>query len=76
MLGKYGLYHSLGGQKIQGNFTKQLRYILNYSDMRHDLLDIANMLEQPIWECETAIASLLEAGLLELSNDEKPKTNQ
>jgi len=77
MLGKYGLYHSLGGQKNQGNFTKQLRYILNYSDTHHDLLDIANLLEQPMWECETAVARLLEAHLLELwENSENPKTNQ
>jgi aminopeptidase-like protein len=64
-LDKYGLYHFLGGQKEQRDYTKQLRYILNYSDTNHDLVDIANMLSQPIWECEDAVNDLTHAGLVE-----------
>ncbi|MBI5032990.1 MAG: hypothetical protein HZB51_20910 [Chloroflexi bacterium] len=61
---KYGLYNSLGAQKQSGAYSKQLRYILNFSDGSHDLVDIANMLEQPLWECETAVNDLVHAGLL------------
>jgi len=41
-LGKYGLYDSLGGQKIN-NITKQaIQWILNLSDGKNSLLDISN----------------------------------
>ncbi|MCI0564620.1 MAG: DUF4910 domain-containing protein [Nitrososphaera sp.] len=65
-LGKYGLYHSLGGQKQQSQYTKQLRYLLNFSDTNHDLVDIADLLGQPIWECEAALNDLISVGLLEV----------
>lgn len=64
-LGKYGLYDSLGGQKNQAGFTKQLRYVLNYSDAAHDLVDIADMMSLPIWELEDATSELMRVGLLE-----------
>jgi aminopeptidase-like protein len=63
-LGQYGLYHSLGGRKQQSDQTRRLRYILNYSDGTHDLLDIANRLGDPIWDCDQAVADLVRAGLL------------
>jgi len=67
MLSKYGLYNELGGQKEQSRYTKQLRYILNLSDGHHDLVDIAERLGQPIWECEEAVSDLMRVGLLEVA---------
>ena len=43
-LSKYGLYETIGGQKTPGRHldtTKQILYILNYSDGTHSLVDIA-----------------------------------
>lgn len=65
MLSKYGLYHFTGAQKENSRYTKQLRYILNFSDGKHDLVDIADKMVLPIWECETAVNDLLSAGLIE-----------
>jgi aminopeptidase-like protein len=35
MLSKYGLYQTLGGQKAAAEWTRQLRYCLNFSDGNH-----------------------------------------
>jgi aminopeptidase-like protein len=64
MLSKYGLYHFIGAQKEHSRYTKQLRYILNFSDGQHDLVDIADLMALPIWECEGAVKDLMAAGLI------------
>lgn len=63
-LSKYNLYHSLGGQKEQGDYTKKLRYILNYSDGDNDLLSIADRIGVPMWDLDDCIGTLTTAGLL------------
>jgi len=63
-LSKYGLYHTIGGQKQQQEHPKNLRYLLNYSDGSHDLIDIANLLSRPIWQLEAAVSDLLRVGLI------------
>ena len=64
-LSKYDLYHSIGGQRVQNQHIKYLRYILNFSDEKHDFIDIADSLSRPIWELEPAVNDLLDVGLLE-----------
>jgi len=64
-LSKYGLYETLGGNKNQNPLTRKMLFILNYSDGKHDLVEIANMLELPVWECEEAVSALKGTGLLE-----------
>lgn len=66
MLSKYGLYHSIGAQKENSRYSKQLRYLLNFSDRRHDLVDIANLMTMPIWEWEDAVNDLMAAGLIKI----------
>lgn len=62
-LSKYDLYHSLGGQKQQRDYTRKLRYILNFSDGENDLLDIAERLDVPLWGLEGCVSDLQEVGL-------------
>jgi aminopeptidase-like protein len=64
MLSKYGLYHFIGGQKESSRYSKQLRYILNFSDGQHDLVDIAELMALPVWECESAVNDLMAASLI------------
>ncbi len=64
MLSQYGLYNTLGGQKVQGEYTKKIRYLLNYSDGKHDLIEIADLLGEPIWGFEDAVQDLIRVGLL------------
>lgn len=63
-LSKYDLYHSLGGQKQQRDYTRKLRYVLNFSDGEHDLLDIAERVGAPLWDFEGCVHDLSAAGLL------------
>src|SRR3989338_1759675 len=63
-LGKYGLYPSIAGRNHGNDRVRQLEYLLSFSDGVHDLLDIADKLEQPIWELEGAVRDLVQARLL------------
>jgi len=63
-LGKYGLYRSLGGAAKQDAHARRLRFLLNFSDGRHDLLDIAERAGEPVWAMEAAVDDLLSADLL------------
>lgn len=66
-LSKYDLYHSLGGQKQQRDFTKKLRYVLNFSDGENDLLNIAERVGAPLWDFEQCVDDLSAVGLLRKS---------
>jgi len=67
MLGKYGLYPSVGG-KVKGNFdfTRSLRFLLNFSDGQHDLVDIAERFGSPVWGFEEHLEKLINARLLSI----------
>ena len=62
-LGKYDLYPSIGGPKA----TKELRIMSNlisYSDGKHDLIDIADICDIPVWELYPIVKNLESKGLL------------
>jgi len=64
-LSKYGLYDTIGGLAGQRKYSRYLRYILNFSDGRHDLVDIAEKAGAPIWEFENVLKDLERAKLIE-----------
>lgn len=63
-LGKRGLYRKSGGQKDIGQRELALLWVLNLSDGRHALLDIAERSGLPFAEIHAAAADLAAAGLL------------
>jgi aminopeptidase-like protein len=62
-LGKRGLYGSRGGQAIPEEIHARL-WVLNLSDGRHSLLEIAERAGLPFWAIREAANVLLEGGLL------------
>lgn len=63
-LGKRGLYPDVGTKEKKGDTLRKILYILNYSDDKHTLLDIAKLLDCSILELEDAINQLTEKKLL------------
>lgn len=64
-LGRRGLYRQLGGSKDAAASEMALLWVLNLSDGRHDLLDIAVRSDSPFERISSAADSLVKAGLLE-----------
>jgi aminopeptidase-like protein len=64
-LGKRGLYPSLGAQGV-GSELMAMLWLLNLSDGRPSLLDVAERAEMPFAAVREAAAPLSAAGLLEL----------
>jgi aminopeptidase-like protein len=62
-LGKRGLYGAVGGRG-PGDFEQGLLWLLNQSDGRHDLIDIARRSRLPIETLARGAEALAEAGLL------------
>jgi aminopeptidase-like protein len=62
-LGKRGLYPPVGAQGVGPELLGTL-WVLNLSDGRHSLLDIAERAEMPFGSIRDAAARLLTAGLL------------
>lgn len=65
-LGKRGLYPNVGGQKNQKEAIMKRMVTLQYSDGIHNLLDIAEILNVPIWELYDEIDILLKSNLLKI----------
>lgn len=63
-LGKRGLYKAIGGESDQKDFQMALLWILNFSDGRHSLLDIAKRSAIPFSVVKKAAAELVKANLL------------
>lgn len=64
-LGKRGLYPTLMTLEERGESLARLLYLLNYSDTKHSLLDISNLMQQPMVSFQKEIDQLTEKGLLE-----------
>ena len=62
-LGKRGLYPSVGAQGVESELMARL-WVLNLSDGRHDLLDIAQRAGRPFRDIKEAAQVLSESGLL------------
>ncbi len=64
-LGKRGLYRPIGGQQEAGGFDQMaLLWVLNFSDGRYSLFDIAERAELPFRAIKAAADALAEKDLL------------
>lgn len=63
-LGKRGLYGPLGGLSSRGEAEMAMLWVLNFSDGRHSLLEIAERSEMRFAAVRAAADALLKAGLL------------
>jgi aminopeptidase-like protein len=64
-LGRRGLFRTVGGRKSQSTDELALLWVLNLSDGRHTLLDIAERSGMPFPEIRAAADALIEVELLE-----------
>jgi aminopeptidase-like protein len=64
-LGRRGLYGSIGGDNSAAAGNMALLWVLNQSDGRHTLLDIAERADLPFATIRDAATALLRCGLLE-----------
>ena len=63
-LGRRGLYRGIGGQAGEKSMEMALLWVLNLSDGRHALLDIADRAEMPFESIRGAAEALVRAELL------------
>jgi len=63
-LGRRGLYRAVAGQQENQSRELALLWVLNMSDGRHALLDIADRADLPFGQIQSAAEALVEAGLL------------
>jgi aminopeptidase-like protein len=64
-LGKRGLYATIGGRKDVSDYEMSLLWVLNLSDGRHTLLDIAERSGIAFSSIRGAAQALVECGLLD-----------
>jgi aminopeptidase-like protein len=67
-LGKRGLYHHIAKKKSTDT-VRIIRDFLTYSDGQHDLIDIANLINVPIWELYEVMDDLREHHLVETKRE-------
>lgn len=67
-LGKRGLYPTLMKIEDRGESHKRLLYLLNYSDGKHSVLDIANKMNTTVLSFRNEIQSLVAKDLLKNKN--------
>jgi aminopeptidase-like protein len=63
-LGKRGLYGAVGGLRHPGEVQMAMLWVLNQSDGRHSLLDVAERSQTPFPIVRQAADLLEQAGLL------------
>jgi aminopeptidase-like protein len=63
-LGRLGLFRQQGGRKADSRHELALLWVLNLSDGRHSLLEIAGRSDLPFPVVRTAADALVDAGLL------------
>ena len=63
-LGKRGLYRQVGGGKPDVGLERACLWVLNLSDGRHSLLDVAERADLPFAIVREAADALVECGLL------------
>jgi aminopeptidase-like protein len=66
---KYGLYPTLGGKKDHPKKNSIMKYILSFADGNHDLIEIADKLDLPIWDLIPVIDQLCDSDLLQIENN-------
>lgn len=70
-LGKRGLYRLMGGDRETGFDQMSMLWVLNLSDGRHSLLDIADRSGYDFTEIHRAASALQESRLLQIADDGK-----
>lgn len=70
-LGRRGLYRLMGGDREEGFDQMSLLWVLNLSDGRHTLLDIAERSGYPFAVIHRAASALKESGLLQMADNGK-----
>jgi aminopeptidase-like protein len=73
-LGKYGLYHAIGGDNDAAARNMAMLWVLNLSDGMHSLLDIADRANLPFAMVRTAADQLRAHGLLNSHSMEAGRT--
>ena len=64
-LGKRGLYPTLSGE--QANLElKKIKFLVQYSDGKTSLIEIANKLDCPIWDLTEPLKKLVESNIIDL----------
>lgn len=63
-LGKRGLYPTLSTKQTNAVVRDMMNFI-SYADGRHELLDIAEIINVPVWKLQEIVEKLAESGLLE-----------
>lgn len=64
MLGKRDLYNSIGASTSMENTIHSYLYLLNFSDGKHDLVDIANKMNVSVYGLLEKVEKLKSVGLL------------
>ena len=72
-LGKRFLYSTIS-TKVSAISTRRIMNLLAYADGTNDLVDIANILNVPVWELMPALEQLEQKGLLTGSSQKPPYT--
>ncbi len=62
-LGKRGLYPTIG-TKTSSLKVKDIMNFISYADGEHDLIDISNIIDVPVWELYPIIEKLVKADLI------------
>lgn len=68
-LSKHGIYPTIGGQKEGRESVERTMYLLAYADGINDLVDIANLANQPAWAFTPEVEALTKAGLLRIHEE-------
>ena len=62
---KYKMYPSSGSHLDRTDYLKNMLWIMNYSDGKNDLVDIANLAKKSILDFKPVLFDLIDKGLLE-----------
>jgi aminopeptidase-like protein len=73
-LGRRGLYKNKGGTS-PADFEMALLWVLNFSDARHSLLDVAERANLPFATIRSAAIALIDAGLLLTADERRVKAS-
>ena len=58
------MYPSSGSHLDRSDYLKNMLWIMNYSDGKHSLVDIANLAKKSILDFKPVLFDLIEKGLL------------
>ena len=64
MLGKRGMYPSNSTLETQKE-VQVMMDLISYADGTNDLIDIANLIEQPVWDLYELVNKLLDNKILQ-----------